>query len=62
MQFKSVEQIMSNETIRCCFGQVVEKFLCGESYWFLNEVGMSACHSLQRDIQYFVSDLKYRYA
>lgn len=39
-QFKSVDQIMSNETIKCCFGHVVEKFLCGESYWFLNEVSV----------------------
>lgn len=36
-QFQSVQQIMSNEEMWIAFGETVEKFLCGESYWFLDE-------------------------
>lgn len=38
VQFVTVAQIMADETVSILFGKLVEKCLCGESFWFLNEV------------------------
>lgn len=37
-QYATVDQIMADEKMSTLFGQMVEKCLCGESFWFLNEV------------------------
>lgn len=37
-KFNNVEKIMSNEKLNRQFGEMVQKCLCGESYWFLNDV------------------------
>lgn len=38
IQFQSVEQIMFDDKMRELFSVLVEKSLCGESLWFLQEV------------------------
>lgn len=37
-QFNNVKDMMADDTMNTRFGEWVEKCLCGESFWFLNEV------------------------
>ena len=37
VQAQTVDQIILHEELWIAFGETVQKYLCGESYWFLNE-------------------------
>lgn len=43
-QFSTVEKIMADDNMSTLFGQLVEKCLCGESFWFLTEVSDKPPH------------------